>query len=90
MQAFTAASDAVGNKYLNECVLYVTLEPCVMCAGAAFWTRIGRVVFGAYDEKHGAMRDGKSLFHHATVVEGGLLQEECGSLLSDFFRRKRL
>lgn len=90
MQSFTSASDAIGNKYLNECTLYVTLEPCVMCAGASFWTRIGRVVYGATDEKHGSMRNGVQLYHPSTILEGGLLKEECGALLTDFFRKKRI
>lgn len=89
MQAFTSASNYLDNKYLNECTLYVTLEPCIMCAGASFWTRIGKVVYGASDEKHGAMREGRSLFHPSTTVKGGVLADECGHLLTDFFRKMR-
>ncbi|MFI5149456.1 MAG: nucleoside deaminase [Bacteroidia bacterium] len=95
MQAFTAASASLGGKYLPECTLYVTLEPCVMCAGAAFWTQIGRIVYGARDEKRGFMqyaRTGKqdvSLLHPKTILTGGILQEECSALLKTFFSRKR-
>jgi tRNA(adenine34) deaminase len=89
MQAFTAASEHLSNKYLNECTLYVTLEPCVMCAGASFWTRIGRLVYGASDEKHGAMREGRNIYHPSTQITGGVLQEECSSILTRFFRNKR-
>lgn len=89
MQAFTAAADYLGGKYLNECTLYVTLEPCVMCAGAAFWTQIGRVVFGASDEKRGYSLIGKTIFHPKTKVTSGVLAEECSRLLKEFFQKKR-
>ena len=89
MQAFTAASEFLGNKYLNECTLYVTLEPCVMCAGASFWTRIGRIVYGAKDERRGFQRLGKGVLHPTTNVVGGVLEEECSQLLKDFFAKKR-
>ncbi|MCF8238820.1 MAG: nucleoside deaminase [Saprospiraceae bacterium] len=85
----TAASDYLGSKYLPECTLYVTLEPCVMCAGALHWAQIGRIVYGADDEKRGFMRYGKSLLHPSTTVECGILQEECGQMLKEFFRKKR-
>lgn len=85
----TAASDYLGSKYLPECTLYVTLEPCVMCAGALQWAQIGRLVYGAGDEKRGFMRYGKSLLHPQTTVEFGILQEECGDMLTTFFRKKR-
>ncbi|MCO6485980.1 MAG: nucleoside deaminase [Saprospiraceae bacterium] len=85
----TAASGHLGSKYLQECTLYVTLEPCVMCAGALHWAQIGRIVYGADDEKRGFMRFGKSLLHPATKVECGILQEECSALLKSFFREKR-
>lgn len=89
MQAFTAASEFLGNKYLNECTLYVTLEPCVMCAGASFWTRIGRIVYGAKDERRGFQRFEKGILHPTTNIVGGVLEEECGQLLREFFAKKR-
>src|SRR5690606_23807470 len=73
MQAFTAASNYMGGKYLKDCTLYVTIEPCVMCAGAAYWAQIGRVVYGALDEKRGASKQG-NLFHPKTEVVGGVLE----------------
>lgn len=90
MQAFTSASSFLGGKYLDECVLYVTLEPCVMCAGAAFWTQIPRIVFGAYDENRGFQRIKQEILHPKTIVLGGILEEECRSLIKDFFKKKRL
>ncbi|MBN2813358.1 MAG: nucleoside deaminase [Bacteroidales bacterium] len=89
MQAFTAATNAIGGKYLSDCVLYVTLEPCVMCAGASYWTQIGKIVFGANDEKRGYTLVRDSLLHPKTVVQGGILKEECSRLLKDFFELKR-
>jgi len=93
MQAFTAASEFLGGKHLNECTLYVTMEPCPMCAGAAYWTRVGRIVFGASDPKRGFRRWGEALegriLHPTTVVEGGVLAEECGELVRAFFRARR-
>jgi tRNA(adenine34) deaminase len=89
MQAFTAAAEYLGNKYLNECTLYVTLEPCVMCAGAAFWTQIGKVVYGAADTKRGFETAGRHLLHPKTKVVSGVLSEECGALVSAFFAQKR-
>lgn len=89
MQAFTAASNHLGAKYLEECTLYVTLEPCVMCAGAAFWTQIGRVVYGATDEKRGYTRAGKYLLHPKTAVVPGILEQDCAELLIEFFKGKR-
>lgn len=89
MQAFTAAADYLGGKYLNECTLYVTLEPCVMCAGAAYWAQIKRVVYGAKDEKRGFSYLTKNILHPKTEIEIGLLKEECSKLLSDFFKNKR-
>jgi tRNA(adenine34) deaminase len=93
MQAFTAASEFLGGKHLNECTLYVTMEPCPMCAGAAYWTRVGRIVFGASDPKRGFRRWGETLegriLHPTTVVEGGVLAEECGELVRAFFRARR-
>lgn len=89
MQAFTAAADTVGGKYLKDCILYVTLEPCVMCAGAAYWTQIGRIVFGAYDNKRGFSQKGKDLLHPKTELVGGIMENECSQLLKDFFEKKR-
>jgi tRNA(adenine34) deaminase len=89
MQAFTAASSHLGAKYLEECTLYVTLEPCVMCAGAAFWTQIGRIVYGAADEKRGYTTTNAALLHPRTVVTPGILENECAELLIDFFKSKR-
>ena len=85
----TSASDYLGSKYLPECTLYVTLEPCVMCAGALHWAQLGRIVYGAGDEKRGFMRLGKQLLHPGTTIEFGILHEECSQLLKDFFRTKR-
>ena len=85
----TAASENLGSKYLQDCTLYVTLEPCVMCAGALHWAQIGRIVYGADDEKRGFMRYGKSLLHPATKVMFGILQEECSVILKSFFKEKR-
>ena len=89
MQAYTSASNYFGNKYLDECTLYVTLEPCVMCAGAAFWTRIGRIVFGAHDPKRGFSTLNNDLLHPKTVVVGGVLEAESMDLLKKFFAQKR-
>lgn len=89
MQAFTSATNSIGGKYLNECILYVTIEPCIMCAGASFWTRIGKIVYGAEDEKRGYTRIRQHFLHPSTVVQGGILKEECGKLMSEFFIRKR-
>lgn len=89
MQAFTAAADHLGGKYLNECTLFVTLEPCVMCAGAAFWTHVGRIVFGAGDEKRGYRLVDHPLLHPRTEVSSGILEQECGEILKAFFRKKR-
>ena len=89
MQAFTSASDYLGGKFLNECTLYVTLEPCIMCAGASYWTRIKRIVIGAADKKNGYREIGKKILHPKTNIEFGCLETECGKLLSDFFKDKR-
>ena len=89
MQAFTAASEYLGGKYLEDCTLYVTLEPCLMCAGASFWSRIGRIVYGTADKKRGYSLVGKAVLHPKTVIEHGVLQEECEDLLRDFFEKKR-
>lgn len=89
MQAFTAAADYVGGKYLNECTLYVTLEPCVMCAGASYWTQITRIVYGASDEKRGFSKFGKGILHPKTQVVGGIMESECSGLLRVFFKSRR-
>ena len=89
IQAITAAAQYLGAKYLKECTLYVTLEPCCMCAGALYWSQIDRVVFGARDAKRGASATGTSLYHPATLVENGIMDAECSQLLKDFFARKR-
>jgi tRNA(adenine34) deaminase len=89
IQAITAASEFLGAKYLNGCTLYVTLEPCVMCGGALYWSQIDKVVFGARDEKRGAGRISDSIYHPKTLVVNGLLSEESSSLLKDFFTKKR-
>ena len=89
MQAFTAASGYLGGKYLDECTLYVTLEPCLMCAGASYWTRIGKIVFGTLDEKRGYTLVQKLVLHPKTTVEKGVLENECREILQSFFARKR-
>ncbi len=89
MMAITSASSHLGSKYLSTCELFVTLEPCVMCAGALKWSQIGRVVYGASDDLKGFMRYGKELLHSKTKLEFGVLFEECSSLLKDFFEEKR-
>lgn len=88
--ALTAASGHLGSKYLPDCTLFVTLEPCVMCAGALAWAQLGRVVYGATDEKRGFMLfGGKNLLHPKTKLEMGILEEDCARLLTAFFRSKR-
>lgn len=87
--ALTAAANFLGSKYLTDCALYVTLEPCVMCAGALAWSQLGRLVYGAADDKRGFMRYGKTLLHPKTTLEYGVLAEECSDLISDFFVSKR-
>lgn len=89
MQAFTAATAFLGGKYLLDCTLYVTLEPCVMCSGAAFWTQISKIVYGAPDTKRGFSRQNASLLHPKTTVVAGVLESECADILKLFFERKR-
>lgn len=89
MQAFTAASQTLGGKYLKDCTLYVTIEPCVMCAGASYWMQIGRIVFGAKEEKRGFTTKGGSLLHPKTILKSGVLAQECGALMTKFFANKR-
>ncbi|MCP9750455.1 nucleoside deaminase [Ferruginibacter sp. HRS2-29] len=89
--ALTTAYNFLGSKYLPEATLYVTVEPCLMCSGALYWSKIGRVVFGAYDDKNGYRRvaGANNPFHPKTELVGGVLAEECGQLMKDFFRGKR-
>ena len=89
MQAITAAENFLGGKYLNECTLYVTIEPCVMCAGATSWAQISKIVFGARDEKKGFLLISRKILHPKTVLKGGILEDECAELMKDFFRKKR-
>ena len=89
MQAITAASEYLGGKYLNDCTLYVTVEPYVMCAGALGWSQIGRVVYGAGDEKRGFRRFAPQALHPKTELVSGVMEEECASLMKEFFQRKR-
>ncbi len=88
--AITSACESLQSKYLPEATLYVTVEPCLMCAGALYWNKIGHIVFGAYDEKNSYRRvTEKNPFHPATTITGGILQEECASLMQAFFKAKR-
>ena len=89
MQAITAAAASLGGKYLNECTLYVTVEPCVMCAGAIAWAQMGRLVFGAEDEKRGYQRYASQALHPKTQVVKGILADECAALMKEFFAAKR-
>ena len=89
IMAITAASDYLGAKYLEECEIFSTLEPCNMCAGALFWARPKRIIYGAGDDKRGFMRIGKMLLHPKTKLEYGILNQECSTLLKKFFERKR-
>ena len=89
MQAITAASEYLGGKYLNDCTLYVTVEPCIMCAGALGWSQIGKVVYGATDEKRGFQRFAPQALHPKTQLVSGVMEEECAALMKDFFQRKR-
>lgn len=90
MQAITAAASTLGGKYLTDCTLYVTVEPCVMCAGAIAWSQVGRVVYGADDPKRGYTTVSNSIFHPKTVVEKGVLRTECETLMSSFFAKLRI
>lgn len=89
MQAFTAAFNNLGGKYLEECTLYVTIEPCVMCAGASQWAHIGHIVYGASDEKKGFLKISKAILHPKTVLTSGVMEKECSELIKEFFRKKR-
>lgn len=89
MQALTAASEALGGKYLDQCTLYVTVEPCIMCAGAIGWSQMGRVVYGAADPKRGFATFAPRALHPRTEEVQGVLEEECAALMKSFFKRKR-
>ncbi len=89
MQAITAAAETLGGKYLTDCTLYVTVEPCVMCAGALGWSQVSRIVYGASEEKRGYQRYAPQALHPKTKVQGGVLEEECRQLMQDFFKRRR-
>jgi tRNA(adenine34) deaminase len=88
MQAITAAANMLGGKYLTGCTLYVTLEPCQMCAGALYWSQVSKVVFGASDPQRGYRAMGTQL-HPRTEVEWGIMEEDCGSLVKEFFKKRR-
>lgn len=89
MQAITAAANALNGKYLDVCTLYVTVEPCIMCAGAIGWAQVGRVVYGAADPKRGYAAFAPQAMHPKTEVMSGVLEAECAQLMKDFFKRKR-
>ena len=89
MQAITAAANLLGGKYLTECTLYVTVEPCTMCAGALGWSQIDRIVYGASDEKRGFRKYAPAALHPKTEIIGGILENECASLMKEFFERRR-
>lgn len=89
LQAFTSAADYLGGKYLNQCTLYVTLEPCTMCAGAAYWTQLGAIIYGASDEKRGFTQIQGNVLHPKTVIKSGIMEEKCGYLIRQFFMEKR-
>ena len=89
MIAFTSAANTLGSKYLPDCTLYVTVEPCPMCAGAAGWVQIGRIVSGARDAKKGFEKLGRGMLHPKTEVTGGVMEEECAMLMKEFFKGKR-
>lgn len=88
MQAITAASESIGGKYLTDCTLYITLEPCVMCGGALYWSQISNIVIGAKDEKRGAGRY-EGIYHPKTTIQYGVMQEECAQIIQEFFKNKR-
>ncbi len=89
MQAITAAANAIGGKYLNDCTLYVTIEPCAMCAGALYWSQVGKVVYGAGDDKKGYTTISDALMHPKTIIEKGIMAEESTDLMQRFFRERR-
>jgi tRNA(adenine34) deaminase len=89
MQAITAATNYLGGKYIDQCSLYVTIEPCPMCAGALYWAQLGKLIYGATDPKRGFSLIEKNILHPKTLVIGGILKDECSILVSDFFKKKR-
>lgn len=89
MQAITAASDYLGGKYLSDCTIYVSLEPCLMCAGALFWAQAGAIVYGASDPKRGFSRVSAQITHPKTEIRSGIMKAECSSLLKEFFEARR-
>lgn len=89
MLAITAAANFLGGKYLTGCTLYVTLEPCVMCASATYWAQLSKIIYGARDPKRGFSRIIQDITHPKTVIKSGVLEEDCGKLLTDFFKSKR-
>ena len=91
IMALTTAYNSLGSKYLPDATLYVTVEPCLMCSGALYWSKIGRIVFGAYDDKNGYRKTtgNNNPFHPKTIITGGILEENCSRLMKDFFRSKR-
>lgn len=89
MQAVTAATNLLGGKYLDQCTIFVTLEPCIMCAGALGWARVGRLVFGARDEKRGYLSFAPEALHPKTEVTGGVMEADCASLMTEFFSSRR-
>lgn len=89
MQAITSAANFIGGKYLNDCTLYVTLEPCLMCAGALYWSHLTKLVYGASDDKKGFSTLSETVLHPKTVVVKGILEQECSGILKEFFQKKR-
>jgi tRNA(adenine34) deaminase len=89
MQAITSAANLLGGKYLDECTLYVTIEPCLMCAGALGWAQVGKIVFGATDEKKGFRKFSENALHPKTKITGGILEKECSELIKLFFKNRR-
>jgi tRNA(adenine34) deaminase len=89
MQAFTSAAQTLGGKYLKNCTLYVTIEPCVMCAGASYWTQLSKIVYGAKEEKRGFTKIGQNILHPKTLLKEGVLAAECAALMMNFFKEKR-
>lgn len=89
MQAFTAATNSLGAKFLEECTLFVTVEPCIMCAGASYWSRIGKIVYGTRDEKKGFSNIKDPILHPKTELISGVLEDECRELMTSYFKQKR-
>lgn len=89
IQAITAAAEHLGGKYLTGCTMYITLEPCVMCAGALYWSQIDKIIFAARDEKRGAGRFNNELYHPKTLVTNGIMEKECSDLMKLFFSERR-